>query len=385
MYSLGYYPSSWDRIPLAFSGVVLVVLAVVAIALLFARRDALAMRSQALAGGLCIGVVGGMACGIGFLYAQSRTGGPSFSLAPDNFRAGLLCGIGLGMLALLAIGAFMALRSAAIVGLLLGAAIGLVVFRLIFGPTAGFGGEVGLGVGQEVGIMCGAAGGLLGGITGAALSIATRNMRAFPSHVSIDATTPIRSGWRWPLMGLALGGLGGVLVGALGAYMGVFTFLVPYNGQIPDVPPDTSPLGLQHDLLFGLGMFAVGGALIGCFLTLQWMTSSEAGPRRYGVWLGVGLVVALVCGLTFGLDHRYIGGPLPLFFVLPDPIAGTRGLLLGLAIGAIVGALLLVVARITRAHPRRHVLAREGITLMIGLLLMTLPFWYVPLFAISIY
>ncbi len=385
MYSLGYYPTSWDRIPLAFSGLVLVILALVSIALLLTRRDALAMRSQALAGGLCVGVAGGIACGIGFLYAQSRTGGPSFLLAPNDFRAGLLCGIGLGVLALLAIGAFIALRSAAIVGMILGAAIGLVVFRLIFGPTAGFGGEVGFGVGQEVGIMCGAAGGLLGGIVGHALSIATRNMQSFPSHVSIDATAPIRSGWRWPLIGLTLGALGGVLVGALGAYMGVFTFLVPYNGQIPDVPPDTSPLGLQHDLLFGLGMFAVGGALIGCFLALQWMTSGDVGPRRYGVWLGVGLIVALVCGLTFGLDHRYVGGPFISNFVSPDPIAGMRGLLIGLAIGAIVGALLLVVARITRAHPRRQMLVREGATLIVGLLLVTLPFWYVSLFAISIY
>jgi hypothetical protein len=209
-------------------------------------------------------------------------------------------------------------------------------------------------------------------------------MRAFPSHVSIDATTSIRAGWRWPLIGLALGALGGVLVGALGAYMGVFTFLVPYNGQIPDVPPDTSPLGMQHDLLFGLGMFALGGALIGCFLTLQWMTSGDAGPQRYGVWLSVGLVVALVCGLTFGLDHRYVGGPLLLHFVPPDPIAGMRGLLLGLACGVVVGALLLFVARIARAHPRRQMLLREGIALIIGLLLVTIPFWYVPLFAISI-
>src|SRR6185312_14308303 len=149
-------------------------------------------------------------------------------------------------------------------------------------------------------------------------------------------------------------------------------------------PPDTSPLGMQHDLLFGLGMFAIGGALSGCFLTLQWMTSGDAGPRRHGLWLGVGLVVALVCGLTFGLDHRYVGGPLLLNFVLPDPIAGMRGLLLGLAVGAIVGALLLVAAYTTRAHPRRQMLAREGIALIIGLLLLTLPFWYVPLFAISI-
>jgi hypothetical protein len=98
----------------------------------------------------------------------------------------------------------------------------------------------------------------------------------------------------------------------------------------------------------------------------------------------VGLVVALVCGLTFGLDHRYVGGPLLLHFVPPDPIAGMRGLLLGLACGVVVGALLLFVARIARAHPRRQMLLREGIALIIGLLLVTIPFWYVPLFAISI-
>src|SRR6185312_10461139 len=110
MYSLGYYPTSWDRIPLAFSGLILVVLALVSIALLFTRRDALAIRSQALAGGLGIGVAGALACGIGFLYAQSRTGGPPFWLAPNDFRAGLLCGSGWRILALLAIGALIALR-----------------------------------------------------------------------------------------------------------------------------------------------------------------------------------------------------------------------------------------------------------------------------------
>ena len=62
-----------------------------------------------------------------------------------------------------------------------------------------------------------------------------------------------------------------------------------------------------------------------------------------------------------------------------------RGLLIGLACGVVVGALLLVVARITRAHPRRQMLLREGIALIIGLLLVMLPYWYVSLFAISIY
>ncbi|HEY1389124.1 MAG TPA: hypothetical protein VGF38_11320 [Ktedonobacterales bacterium] len=385
MNALNYYPTSWDRIPLAFSGLALVALAIVALALMVARRDTLVARSQALACGLCIGTAGAIACGIGFLFAQSQTRGPAFFLAPDNFRMGLLGGIGLGLLSSLTVVAIIALRSAAIAGLLIGTVIGLVVFRLIFGPTAGFGGEVGFGVGQEVGIMFGAAGGLLGGIVGNIFGLVIRRMSAVSAHSDTYAPSPAHRGWRWPLIGLALGAVIATLIAVLGAQMGIFQFLVPYNGQIPDVPPDTSPTGMQHDFLFGLGMFAVGGALIGCFLGLQWMSSRGTGVRRHSVWLGMGLIVALICGLTFGLDHRYVGGPFIPRSVLPDPVAGMRGLLIGLAAGVVIGgALALLTAHISNAAPRRQVAARMALVVIVGLLLLTLPDWYTPLFAISI-
>lgn len=57
MYSLGYYPSSWDRFPLALSGLLVIILALVALCLLLVRRDMLAARTQALAGGLCMSLV----------------------------------------------------------------------------------------------------------------------------------------------------------------------------------------------------------------------------------------------------------------------------------------------------------------------------------------
>ena len=380
---LGYYPTAWDRAPLVLCGAVVIVLALVALGLLVFRRDGLAARTEALAGGLCIALAWTLACGNAFLFVQSRTGGPPFFLAPVDVRAGLLLGVGLGALALLAVGAFVALRRASIVGLLLGAAVALVIFRLIFGPTAGFGGEVGYGVGQEVGVMFGVAGGLLGGVIGSAVAAIAVSMRRADEQQS----TTTRGGRRLlvGLAGLVVGGGVGALVGVAGANAGAFQFLVPYNAQVPDVAPDTSPAGLQRDYLFGLGLFVIGGALIGCFLALQWPRSDKAGARRHGVWLSAGLVIALICGLTFGLDHRFVGGPFLAHLQFPaDPAASIRGLLIGLAAGVILGALLLIFARITRSRGRWQVASRTILALAVGVLLVTLPYWYTPIFAISI-
>lgn len=387
MYYLQFYPGSWERLALTIMGLLIVVLAVVSTALMFARRSALAEGIQALAGGVCIGLAGEMAGGIGFLALQSRVGGPDFFLAPYDMRAGLLCGLGLGMMSLLAIGAYIALPSAAAGGLLGGALAGLGIFRLIFGPTAGFGGEVGLGVGSEVGIMFGAAGGMLGAIVGSIVSLATGTMRPLPSHAPTDAPPTTQHAWRWPVIGLTVGALGATLIGVLGSQMGYFQFLVPYNAQIPDVAPDTSPAGMQRNFLFGLGMFAVGGALIGCFLGLQWLTSSTNRARRRSVWFGAGIVVALITGLSFGLAHRYVGGPLlaTQLQIPPDPVASVRGLLVGLGGGVAVGALLLIVTRISAMHARWRIVASMTPSLLIGLLLLALPYWYVSVSAISIY
>ena len=370
-----YYPTAWDWLMMMLVGLIVVMLALVALALLAVRRgEALAARSQSLAGGLAIGLATGLLCGIVFLVMQSYIGA-GFLLAPGQILPGLRLGLGAGALVALAVGAFVAFRSAPVVGLMLGAAIALALFRIVFGATAGFGGEVGLGVGREVGVMFGAAGGLLGGIVGHAFRPTARRQ---PNHAGLR--------WSWPLIGLALGALGGALAGGLGVFMGLFQFLVPYNGQIPDVPPDTSPAGMLHDLLFGLGMFAVGGALIGCFLTLQWLAShasDRTGARRHGVWLGAGLVIALIGGLSFGLNQTGVGGPAPLLGVphIPyDPAAGAGGLLLGLVAGGAVGALLLLAAR---AHPRWRLAVGQVVALVTGALLMALPYWYIPVVGFS--
>lgn len=380
----GYYPTSWDRSALMVSGLVVIVLALVALALLLFRREGLAARTQALAGGLCMALAWALVCGNAFLYAQSRTGGPPFFLAPIDVRAGLLDGIGLGALVALAVAAFVGLRRASIVGLLLGAAIALALFRLIFGPTADFGGEVGYGVGQEVGVMFGAAGGLLGGVLGSVIPVIGASM----PRADVQPSAPARGGRRLllGLLGLLAGGVAGALIGILGANFGVFQFLVPYNAQVPNVPPDTSPAGQLHDFLFGLGLFAIGGALIGCFLALQWAPSDKAGARRHGVWLSAGLVIALICGLTVGLDHRGVGGPfIAANLQVPlDPAASMRGLLIGSAAGAALAILLLVFARATRSRGRWHPASRTLLALVIGVLLVTLPYWYTPLFAINI-
>ncbi|HEX6541856.1 MAG TPA: hypothetical protein VF040_08895 [Ktedonobacterales bacterium] len=382
---LQYYAGLWDRAALTIVGFFTIVMALVSGALVLVRRNALAEREQALAGGLAIGLVVGLAGGIGFLSLESQTGGGIFFLAPLDIQTGLLCGLELGALAALAIGAFIAQRSIALAGTLIDMLLGLAIFRLLFGPSAGLGGEVGLGVGRDVGIMFGTAGGLLGGIAGQAISVARqkRAIRGLPPDTPPDTLAPASPGWRWPVIGMAFGALAAALIGALGAWLGIFEFLVPYNAQIPDVPPDTSPAGMLHNLLFGLGLFAVGGALIGCFLGLQWMASAEDGARHHRLWLGVGLIVALICGLSFGFGHRYVGGPLLVTPQLPpDPIAAVRGLLIGLAGGAVAGFLLLMLTRTN--HARWQTLTGTAMALLIGLLAVALPYWFTPFFAISI-
>lgn len=243
---------NWNIDILVLSGLVVLVLVVVACTVLLIRRESstVIFGSQALAGGLALGLAGGLAGGIAFVFAQSRAGS-AFLLPPFDFRAGLITGLSMSALVLLALGTltYLGLRRSSLISVLIGTAAGLVLFRLIFGPTAGFGGELGEGFGSEVGIMFGAAGGLLGGIAGHGFDLATRNMHTFPSHVVIDETTPMRPDWRWLVMGLVLGGLGATLVGALGAYFGIFQLLVPYVTRVPDPGPDLSAAAALNNVL----------------------------------------------------------------------------------------------------------------------------------------
>jgi len=53
--------------------------------------------------------------------------------------------------------------------------------------------------------------------------------------------------------------------------------------------------------------------------------------------------------------------------------------------GVALGVLLLVGARITRMNTRWHGVASMALALIVGVLLLTLPYWYTPIFAINIY
>lgn len=382
---------NWNIDILVLSGLVVLVLVVVACTVLLIRRESstVIFGSQALAGGLALGLAGGLAGGIAFVFARSRAGS-AYLLPPFDFRAGLITGLSMSALVLLALGTltYLGLRRSSLISVLIGTAAGLVLFRLIFGPTAGFGGELGEGFGSEVGIMFGAAGGLLGGIAGHGFDLATRNMHTFPSHVVIDETTPMRPDWRWLVMGLVLGGLGATLVGALGAYFGIFQLLVPYVAQVPDPGPDLSAAAALNNVLFGLGTFAAGGALIGSFLALQRMSFEGRSAQRYALWAGVGLVVGLIGGLGAGLDVSAVGGPRPLNFVPvphPDPSGGVRGLLVGLMAGALLGAVLLVLAGSRRIPSRWTLAIRESAVFITGMLALTFPLWYTPFWGVAIH
>ena len=71
--------------------------------------------------------------------------------------------------------------------------------------------------------------------------------------------------------------------------------------------------------------------------------------------------------------------------MLIDPDASIRGLVIGLAGGIALGVLLLVGARIAQTHARWYNAVRMALALIVGLLLIVLPYWYTPVFAISIY
>ena len=50
-----------------------------------------------------------------------------------------------------------------------------------------------------------------------------------------------------------------------------------------------------------------------------------------------------------------------------------------------LGVLLLVGVCITRMNTRWHDVASMALALIVGLMLLTLPYWYTPVFAINIY
>jgi hypothetical protein len=384
----------WNTDILVLSGLAIIVLVVVAsVVLLLRRRGDIASNSMALAGGLSLDLSGRLLGGIAFVFVQSRAGS-AYVLPPFDFRAGLITGLSMSLLVTLALGAltYRHLRHLPLIGALVGMVTGLVLFRLIFGPTAGFGGELDKGFGSEAGIMAGAAGGLLGGITGHGIAIATRTVRTFPSPATSDETTFVHPSWRWPVIGLVLGSLGATLVGAFGAYLGIIQLLVPFYPRTPDPGPDLSATAALNDVLFGLSIFAVGGALIGCFLELQRMAAQGRDAQRYGLWAGAGLVAGLICGLGFGLNVSLVGGQVyishPLNWVPvphPDPAGGTRGLLVGLVTGDVLGVALLVLARSPRVPIRWHVAIREASALIIGTLVLTFPLWYTPFWGVAIH
>jgi hypothetical protein len=88
----------------------------------------------------------------------------------------------------------------------------------------------------------------------------------------------------------------------------------------------------------------------------------------------------LASGLSFGMQHRFVGGPpLELPPPVPDPRAGGIGLAIGAAAGILIGAGILLLRRQSVRHP----LARGAATACIGVTVLTMPLWLTPLLGIS--
>jgi hypothetical protein len=306
-------------------------------------------------------------------------------ILPDNVLSGLAMGLGCGILFGCALGRLSKLPPGLVLGAAVGIIVGLAAFRRMFGPTAGFGPETDQGVGTEVGLAFGLIGGLAGALVGVLIA---RFLRITP------ASTEGQHRRNWLGVGLLAGGLligaaVSLAAGVVGWKTGALTFMLPYYGGITDCsqptgcPPQPSA---QLGLVYGLGLFTLGGALVG---------GLASAPTRFRSWVGritlaqvataVAFGTGMAAGVATGLQHRYIGGPAPLLPPPPiDPVAGGIGLAGGLVGGLALGVVFAVLLKKAEQRPERNLLLFGGVLIILGLVMWSLLTWFVPLIYIDI-
>ncbi|MGO8951626.1 MAG: hypothetical protein ACLQUY_29025 [Ktedonobacterales bacterium] len=342
------------------------------------NRLILPNSASRFSGGLVAGVALGLVGGTGFALVP---GGVGRLVLPTSLPLGLAMGLGCGIL----VGCAAVRVTRLPVGLVLGASagllLGLVAFRWIFGPTAGFGPETDQGVGTEVGLVFGLMGGLAGALAGLLIGHLRNFATADPS--------PNQRRQNGLAVGLLLGAAVSLLVGLAGWLTGVFTFMLPYYGGVTDCSRPVgcpAPLPAELGIVYGLGLFVMGGALVGGLAGGSNRSHDLAGgPGLPWIASVVGLSAGLAAGLGTGLQHSDIGGPAiigpqPVF----DPMAGAMGLAIGLAGGLAVGILCAVVIQQAEQSRRHGWLVFGAVLILLGLVIWSLSSWYIPFRALDV-
>jgi hypothetical protein len=341
---------------------------------------------------LLLGLGAGLLGSSAFEVVQSHLGHFMF-LPPTSLAGGLLAGLGLSILLGALGGRLHQYPRSLVIGVGAGIAGSFVLFRLLFGATAGYGPSVGEGV-EGVGVEVALVFGLLGALVGAFLATVVRRARGGQAYW-----------WRRILVGAGAGLATGVVVALIGTLSGQFLFLLPY------VPPESSP---AHDivaalaqtrmpgLVYGFSLFASAGALLGGVggglgskgQQARSSNTTTASPLGQSERVGgaLGLLLGLLGGLAVGLSLR---GPSQ--FLAPtvpwNPQAGIVGLLVGGVLGLVAGIGIAVIwnradqpgSDQARAQGGRNRGQGAGIALLvIGVVLLLLPYWFLPLFGLNI-
>lgn len=341
-----------------------------------------------LMSGLITALVVGLIGGLAFEVTQALSETSQFIL-PGLWVSSALLGLGWGTLVGCAPWLASRLPRGPVVGLAIGLAVGLAVFRFIFGRAAGFGHELDDGVGTEVGFVFGVLGGLAGAVIGALV-----RGRATPG-----ASPAPRGAWPRPLIDGMLGGLvAGVAFAGVGALAGWFTLILPYYGRSPECDlaaptPCTSyspsPTMQLLGLLYGLGIFGMAGLLVGGLAgALASKVRATSASTMHWAGLTAGLAGGLASGLAAGIQHLDIGGPpipVPGFYIVPDPVAASWALGLGLAAGLALGVTCGVAWHRVAQRPEQRTATVGAIAILVGFVVLLLPLWFTPVTGVGVF
>ncbi|MGO8950516.1 MAG: hypothetical protein ACLQUY_23225 [Ktedonobacterales bacterium] len=349
------------------------------------------LLTRALAGGWGNGVLLGLGCGLlgGSIFelAQTTFGSLTF-VGPHSPGDGLLSGIGVGVLVGAVGGRLSSCPRGVVVGLVTGLGGGLVLFQLVGTPEVGF-----ASVSSGDSLIFPLLGGLLGALLGVIIACAFR--RQF--H------------WQRPLaIGAGVGLLGGLALALIGTVSGLFAVDSTLPGQGGPqgelvFRPWLTSQPMLHGQLVGFGLFAVTGALIGGVAgelassqkrsTIRGEVRTSAVPQPSWLTFAPGLLLGLVGGLSTGLGFLFIGGPeeVARASAPTSPQAGMAALLVGSVVGLAGGIGIAIIWNraerlVNAASARRSRRSKVGVSMalvVLGLVILSLPYWFVPLVAFT--